>query len=209
MRLATGDVKLRGLHRPWQPRRWQRPVGVAPREQHGHRFDERRLERRHRTGRSSLRMASLHTYPCEQVRRNGAGRGQLQLRRWRWRGPSRSGGASGAHQQGRVWHRAAFREAGRLRSTGAAAARAVGGELQRVRIPLRQGWAAAGDVDEMSTVLDPTSDQVDGLSALLNDATAEPPRVIKLLQSMFDRLVRLAGVSTPRAVNSVSSDLWL
>ena len=135
MRLATGDVKLRGLHRPWQPRRWQRPVGVAPREQHGHRFDERRLERRHRTGRSSLRMASLHTYPCEQVRRHGAGRGQLQLRRWRWRGPSRSGGASGAHQQGRVWHRAAFREAGRLRSTGAAAARAVGGELQRVRIP--------------------------------------------------------------------------
>ena len=65
MRLATGDVKLRGLHRPWQPRRWQRPVGVAPREQHGHRFDERRLERCHRTGRSSLRMASLHTYPCE------------------------------------------------------------------------------------------------------------------------------------------------
>ena len=97
MRLATGDVKLRGLHRPWQPRRWQRPVGVAPREQHGHRFDERRLERRHRTGRSSLRMASLHTYPCEQVLRHGAGRGQLQLRRWRWRGPSRSGGASGAH----------------------------------------------------------------------------------------------------------------
>mmetsp|Transcript_24610 Transcript_24610/g.81075 ORF Transcript_24610/g.81075 Transcript_24610/m.81075 type:complete len:207 (-) Transcript_24610:648-1268(-) len=121
MRLATGDVKLRGLHRPWQPRRWQRPVGVAPREQHGHRFDERRL-----------------------VRRHGAGRGQLQLRRWRWRGPSRSGGASGAHQQGRVWHRAAFREAGRLRSTGAAAARAVGGELQRVRIPLRQGRWAVG-----------------------------------------------------------------
>ena len=55
MRLATGDVKLRGLHRPWQPRRWQRPVGVAPREQHGHRFDERRLDRRHRMGRSSLR----------------------------------------------------------------------------------------------------------------------------------------------------------
>ena len=61
----------------------------------------------------------------------------------------------------------------------------------------------------MSTVLDPTSDQVDGLSALLNDATAEPPRVIKLLQSMFDRLVRFADVFTPRAVNSVSSDLWL
>ena len=64
----------------------------------------------------------------------------------------------------------------------------------------------------MSTVLDPTSDQVDGLSALLNDATAEPPRVIKLLQSMFDRLhtsSRFADVFTPRAVNSVSSDLWL
>ena len=93
MRLATGDVKLRGLHRPWQPRRWQRPVGVAPREQHGHRFDERRLERRHRTGRSSLRMASLHTYPCAQVRRHGAGRGQLQLRQ-------RSPGSGGNRQIG-------------------------------------------------------------------------------------------------------------
>mmetsp|Transcript_20234 Transcript_20234/g.65003 ORF Transcript_20234/g.65003 Transcript_20234/m.65003 type:complete len:331 (-) Transcript_20234:790-1782(-) len=36
--------------------------------------------------------------------------------------------------------------------------------------------------------------KVDGLSALLNDATAEPPRVIKLLQSMFDRFDRLADV---------------
>mmetsp|Transcript_20240 Transcript_20240/g.65056 ORF Transcript_20240/g.65056 Transcript_20240/m.65056 type:complete len:408 (-) Transcript_20240:312-1535(-) len=51
--------------------------------------------------------------------------------------------------------------------------------------------------------------KVDGLSALLNDATAEPPRVIKLLQSMFDRFDRLADVFQLQKVRKTANEQYL